>query len=369
MSKWLVTDDRCERVQMCLDYLARRKQELTEQFPDCQIVVETESKANVGGLFGRTDWYGTCDITITVLNPNGGLHFLEVIDYKDGRGWVHHEDNSQLLSYCGGKMRPYIGSGDQLVRPFRTNRIGACRMTIVQPKTNPPVRYQDCSPDHVITKLEVLNFAAHATDKPDAPLTAGKHCEWCKANPKRGGNCTTAYAEKLEVIKTMTTDIVVADNKNLFEVMSELTGNIDSLTNDQLSQFADAKEPMVQAFERVEAEIQRRLELGQKVSGYEMGNGNSSYIWNADEETIVKALKGRRLKLEDIYPPKLISPAQMKKLPSSKLTPEQKKRLEKDFITQKIGKWTLKRVTRKEQPTVQETFASVIEQPQEISFF
>ena len=366
---WSVDAERADRVQMCLNYIERRKEELTEQFPDAHIKVSAESKADVGGLFGRTDWNGTCDITISVFNSEiAGLLFLEVVDYKDGRGWVAEKDNSQLQSYLAGQMRPYIGSGPELVRPFKTEKIGGTRMTIVQPKTSTPIRYQDSSAADVMKKVEILAVAANETDKEDAPLTAGKHCQWCKANPKRGGHCTAAAEQGLEVVKSMSNDLVIENGGSLFEVMSQMVKDTSSLTNEQLAQFADAKDPMVAAFVKVEEEIQARLEVGQQVSGYAMLPSNSSYVWNSDAKEIEKALKGRRLKLADIYPPKLISPAQMKKLPASKLTPAQKERLAKDLISEKIGKLVLRKVARKEKESAEQLFAGVQKPLEEISF-
>lgn len=371
---WKVDEERAARVQMCLDYLERRTQELSEQFPNAHIKIEAERKVNPGALYNRTDWWGTCDITILVFETGvPGLLFLEVVDFKDGRGWVNQENNSQLLSYLAGQMRPYIGTGPELVSPFRTENVGSTRMTIVQPKTTPPIRYQDADPADVMKRVDQLAVAAYATDKPDAPLTPGKHCEWCKANPKRGGDCTAAAEQSLEVVKSMSQDLQLQNGESLFEVLTKMVTDVKSLTNEQLAQFADAKDPMVRAFEKIEEEIQHRLEYGQKVEGFEMAPGNSSYVWNSDQETIVKALKARRLKMEDIFPPKLISPAQMKKLPASKLTPEQKKRLEKEFISEKIGPLKLKKVARREKLDAATMFADVqpaAEVPAEpISFF
>jgi hypothetical protein len=357
---WLVDEARAARVDICLGYIERRKSELAAQFPDAHIKVEAERKANAGGLFGRTDWWGTCDITISVFDTaTAGLLFLEVCDYKDGQGWVSEKDNSQLQSYLAGQMRPYIGSGPELVGPFKTEKIGGTRMSIVQPKTSIPIRYQDSSAADVMNKVDILAFAAYQTDKPDAPLTAGKHCQWCKANPKRGGHCTAAAEQGLEVVKSMSNDLVIENGGSLFEVMSQMVKDTSALTNEQLAQFADAKDPMVAAFVKVEEEIQARLELGQQVSGYAMLPSNSSYVWNADAKEIEKALKGRRLKLADIYPPKLISPAQLKKLPTTKLTVEQKKRIEKDYISEKVGKLALRKVARKEKESAEQMFAGI----------
>ena len=141
--------------------LFRSVNELKDEHQGCTVTVEAESKADPGGMFGRDDWYGTCDITITCRHKHTGeVLFIEVVDYKDGRGWVHVKDNSQLLSYLAGKMRPFVASGPDLVRPFRPEKVRGCRMTIVQPKTNPVIRYQ-CStkPEDNFSPVTVMDKA------------------------------------------------------------------------------------------------------------------------------------------------------------------------------------------------------------------
>jgi hypothetical protein len=348
---WLVAPDRVERVQMCLDYITRRVTELKEQFPGCIVTVEAEHKSDPGGAFGRTDWWGTVDVTITAKHPMlAEVYFVEVVDYKDGRGYVSEKNNTQLISYLFGKLRPYIASGPDKVRPFR-NTVKGCRMTIVQPKTNPVVRYQcstrsddGISVASVIESAEKLAVAARETDNPDAPLVPGKHCQWCKANPKRGGHCIAESNQSLQVVEKMTenTGQLIAGSSGLHDYFSKALADPKSLTEDQLTELADA-EPGIQAvFDKVKAEIKDRIEQGIKVAGYAMQPGKGSNVWNADEETIAKKLKSRRLKKDEIYPAKLISPAQVMKLEA--LTDDQKVRIEKDLITYKAGKLSLKKV-------------------------
>ena len=349
---WLVGPERIDRVQMCLDYVSRRVGELKQQFPDAQVSVDAESRSDPGGAFGRDDWWGTVDITITARHPmSGEIYFIEVCDYKDGRGYVSEKNNSQLNAYLFGKLRPYIGSGPDKVRPFTRNSVGGCRVTIVQLKTNPVVRYQ-CSTNHdhgfnvstVVTAAESLAIAAHATDKEDASLVPGKHCQWCKANPKRGGHCTAQAEEGLEKVKSMSNDVIVTDGQDMFEFIGKSVADPKSLSVEQLSELASAKDAMMQVFDKIETEIQERIEQGVDVPGYAMAPGRGSRIWNEDEETIVKKLKSRRLKLEDIYPKKLISPAALLKL--DKLTDAQKKKIESDLVSFKAGKLSLKKVAK-----------------------
>jgi len=351
---WLVAPDRIERVQMALDYISRRVAELKEQFQGCNVTVEAESKSNPGGAFGRTDWWGTCDITITARHPlSGEVYFIEVADYKDGRGYVSEKNNTQNISYLFGKMRHYVGSGPEKVRPFIPANVGGIRMTIIQPKTNPVVRYQcstrqedDVSALTVIEAADKLSDAAYATDDPNAPLTPGDHCQWCKANPKRGGHCTAKSDQSLQVVETMSEEQeagrMVAGGSGLHEYFSAVLADPKSLTEDQLSELADAEEGIQAVFDKVKKEIRERINQGITVPGYAMQPGKGANVWNEDEDKIAKKLKSRRLKLADIYPPKLITPAQVLKL--DKLTDEQKERIKKDLITYTAGKLSLKKV-------------------------
>lgn len=383
---WMVALDRIERVQMALDYITRRVKELKVQFPGCSVLVESETKSDPGGAFGRDDWWGTCDITITARHPmTGELYFLEVADYKDGRGYVSEKNNSQNISYLFGKLRPYIAIGPELVRPFKNINCGI-RMTIIQPKTNPVIRYQ-CSTrsedgvslSSVVEAAEELATAAHATDDDAATLVPGKHCQWCKANPKRGGHCTAESNQSIQTVENMSNTQLQTGDKNMFEYISQVMADPKSLTEAQLSELADAEAGIQAVFDKVKTEIKERIAQGITVPGYAMLPGKGANVWAEDEEIIVKKLKARRLKLVDIYPQKLISPAQVLKL--DKLNDQQKQRIEKELIVFKAGKLGLKKVAHDHQEKVvqsstddiqsevQMMFADVPKQTEEVSFF
>ncbi len=340
---WLIQEDRAARVQECLDYITRRHGELSVIWPGSTITVEAEGKADAGGMFGRTDWWGTVDITISVMNA-GVCNFIEIIDYKDGRMWVNAENNSQLIAYAGGRVRPHIASGPDLVRPFRPERVfGGVRLTIVQPKTNPSVRYQELTTGDLVERLVKLSVAARMTDDPEAPLVpdskGGKgYCGWCLHKK----NCNAGAIQSLQVMENM--NEVRVEGGNLFEVIGQAVGDVKLLTADQLADLADARAGITAAFDRVDAEILTRVEQDIQVPGYAMGYGNSSRVWGSTPEEVEKVLKGRRWKKADIYPAKLISPAAM--MNSDLLTPEQKKRIEAEHIVEKAGKLTLKKVGR-----------------------
>lgn len=349
-SGWLVSQDRIERVQMCIDYINRRRKELLNDYPGSTVAVESESKSNPGAMHDRDDWHGTCDVTITAHSEEGDLLFLETIDYKDGRGWVNTKGNTQLIAYTGGKLIEAHRTGVH----HPVSRETPTRMTIVQPKTNPPVRYEDQVADEVYKACDELAVAAAATDDPDAPLIAGKHCQWCKHKP----NCTAQAEESMEVMMTNTSDVKVDGSSSLFEIMSDVIKDVSTVSSETLAELLDAKPGIDSLFESVEKEIESRLDQDpDSVTGYAMRPGRSSRKWALDDDEMAEVLKARRLKQAEIYPPKLISPAQAMKLDS--LSDIQKERLEKEYIVKKEGSLRLTRVSGNTQKEPADLFSDV----------
>lgn len=372
---WLVDAERCKRVQICLDYVVRRKKELKKLFPGCKVIVQAESKSNPGSFANRNDWWGTCDITITAVKsritdegPTPEVLFIEAVDYKDGRGYVSEKWNSQLIAYLFGKM---IENQNGAVPDI------GMRMTIVQPKTSTPIRYL-CStnPDHglnkesLMLKVNWLIECAAATDNHNAPLVPGKHCQWCSHNPKRGGTCTALTEKSMEVINGMTNEIAVLNNNDgLLEFITKAVSDVKSLSPDQLTKVADAKAGFMAAFDKVFGEIQERIESGVEVPGYAMLPGRASKIWAEPEDVIFKKLKAKRFKKDQIYISKLISPAAALKLPG--LTEVQKEKITKDLISELAGNMTLKKVEydHKAIKDVDTMFLDVDKTKEPISFF
>lgn len=157
----------------------------------------------------------------------------------------------------------------------------------------------------------------------------------------------------------MTTDVVSQGGQSLFELVENVINDVESMDSQLLAELADARAGIEAAFDRVEAELFSRLEQGQTVDGYALKPGRASRIWNEDEETIVKMLKNRKLKTADIYPPKLASVAQIEK--NANLTPEQKEKIVKEYVTTVAGSLKLTKVQRR---AVEMPFADMVENKQ-----
>ena len=163
-------------------------------------------------------------------------------------------------------------------------------------------------------------------------------------------------------------NIKEAEGKMLFELIDMTFGDITQLDSAKLEELADAKAGLLEVFDRVEAEIQRRVEDpdDNTITGYAMLPGKASYQWNVSDEEIEKMLKGRRLKKTDIFPAHLITVGAMKKLDI--LTKDQKSKIVDKFVKKVDGKSTLKQVRTKEPTDAAMMFADVAETPKEVSF-
>jgi len=297
---WWVKQDRIDRVQMMLDYIQRRRKEMFVSYP-----VASEVQSNPGYYFGRDDWWGTVDVEMRTKE------ILEVSDYKDGRMYVDVKDNSQLISYAAGRLAPFILQDGGVCDPTKTD-IKTVRMSIVQPKTNPAVRYVDMTPVDLWNKAVELSIAAAMTDDPDAMMIEGKHCTWCKHG--RAGNCEAKARKVSEGVKRMNLD------------MPDVPAS--EMTDQQLAEIMDAAPLITKMIEQVNAETKSRIESGGTVPGYIMGTGRSSKKWADDEEIVAKKLTGmRQFKKADAYPAKLITPAAALKFPG--LSDRQKASIEK----------------------------------------
>jgi len=352
---WLVKQDRIDRVQTCIDYVERRKKELMKEFPGSMIILEVETRSNPGILYGRDDWWGTVDITILVSDSCDYL-FTEVIDYKDGQSYVDCKNNPQLTAYLGGKCSIFSSNNVEIIT----------RMTIVQPKSHTPIRYEDISPRELHTRVEYLAERASHTDSPNAPLIpddkGGKgYCKWCKHNK----NCKAIVNKtigELKVIKDK--DGNTLDSFEQFKTMFE---DIDTIDADLLSHFLDTRKSIDKIYDRASEEVERRLTSGDVIPGYKMLPGNSKKKWKITEEELYKLLSARKLKKDEIYISKLISPAAV--LSHDTLTKKQKDKLS-ESIEVIPGALSLRSVERKKK-TALDMFSDVALQcntDEEVSF-
>ena len=144
----------------------------------------------------------------------------------------------------------------------------------------------------------------------------------------------------------------------VFEMLTKQTTDITTLSDDQLTKLMDTEAGVMAVYDKIRAEIEARIERGEKVNGFDMVDSRASKLWALPEEEMVKKFRAMKLTQDDYYPKKLASPAQI--LKNDKLTDKQKARVEKEFITVKAGPKKLGRVAYvREEKDVNTMFADI----------
>ena len=317
--KFLIDDDRAERVRIAVDYV---KQRVAEQ-PGCKVIAE--QRVNPKRLIARDDMSGTVDIQIH------GTDVLEIVDYKDGMGAVQAEGNAQLELYA-------VGALADVGEPYPWKRV---RMTIIQPKMalrgQPAITSHEVDISEILAIVDRLVIEGAAVDAPDAPLVPGEsQCKFCKAK----GSCAALASNVMKEIGIMFQPVMSLD-------VAQQSADKDPSTMDdgQILSIMEAAPLMRQLLEGVEKEALRRLQSGQAITGLKLVNGRGSRAWALQDDEIAEKLIKMGIPKGSVYETKLVSPAKAEKLTWEKrdgtkvqLTERQLKRMEQEYVVKMAGK-------------------------------
>lgn len=282
------------------------------------------------------DGFGTGDAV--VLKPLADSTYeLIVADRKTGYHEVPVERNKQLLLYA-------LGAYDEHSLVYEISRV---RLIIHQRAA----REWDCSVQ------ELLAFAEEARSRAITVMNAvqmhGKVAagEWehtfLNPNPSESA---CAYCKAMATCPAMqrkVQDVVDADFADMASDGVEF--NFEEATAQNLA-LAMAAVGLLEDFTKaVRAEVERRLLAGKDVPGFKLVLGKAgSRAW-ADLESAETTLKAMRLKVEEMYDLKLISPTSAEKLTKGDkpaLGPKQWKKLQ-PLITRAEPKPSVAPVTDK----------------------
>ena len=302
---FVLDQERLDRVQQYVDYVDRRIAHLEEdQGEDCQMLVE--KRVDAGTLIGAEGVSGTADCVLICGDT------VEVIDYKDGHGIVEANDNDQMMLYA-------LGALEMIRTPFDIP-IKVVMMTIVQPKTIPPIKVAAYPLEEVLRRGDELAEAARATQQDNPVRVAGKkQCHWCLAK----GNCEEQQLQALQETQVLfegvdfeSTDSVkvIADS-----VRQATPIQVGELSDEDLSSLLKATPLITAALANASAEADRRANEGGLIPDFKLVSGRGSRKWSLKDEELHEYLRKEvKLKESEIYTKKLISPAQAEKLKVSK---------------------------------------------------
>lgn len=302
-----VDDAMVEAVQVYLD-------NVREYAIDGELLIE--QCLSISHITSEPDAHGTSDAVIIKGNE------LQVHDLKYGRGVkVDAENNEQLMIYALAALEQF-----SMLQDFER-----VVMVIHQPRLQ-HISEWSCSVEDLLAFGRMAGgIAEQALDLTEFgalnALNPGEiQCRWCKAK-------ATCPALAREVRETVTATATPDDFADL-----DVAKPGAEHTPDQLA-AAMAKVDLIESWcTAVRAETERRLLAGDEVPGYKLVQGRrGARAWTSSTEAEA-TLKSMRLKIEEMYDLKLISPTTAEKLhKAGTIGPRQWPRLQ-DYITQSEGK-------------------------------
>lgn len=289
-NQYEVTSEMAGHVQKYLDYVRSIGGELM-----------IEQSLPISQLTGEKDAAGTADSVIIVGDE------LVIVDLKYGRGVrVDADANDQLMIYAMAALQEY-----EFLADFKQ-----VRLVIHQPRL-----------DHVsewtVTPRYILLFKQTVAAAAERGVAALSHlskwgklheeylspgleqCRFCKAK-------ATCPALASEVQAT-----VGADFEDLASNNEQAQGAVECLptvADDSLGVRMRAVDLIEAWCKAVRAEVETRLLAGQPVEGFKLVEGRRGPRQWSDATEAETALKAMRLKLEQMYDLKLISPTTAEKL-------------------------------------------------------
>jgi hypothetical protein len=319
--KFTVKQDRIERVNVALEYIWKRYDELTTETDLPEIVAE--KKLDPGQYMGRNDLRGTGDVQIITST------FIEIIDYKDGMFPVDPEENLQMTLYA---IEPVMQHSD----PGHMFRV---QLTIIQPKLQfkglEPINSWQTTSTWIREQVGWFQDRAEATDKPDAKHYAGEWCKFCSHT-----NCA-ARANNVMKESGISFD-------NLEKVVELSNTETNELSDDQIQSIIEAAPMLKQMIEVAEKEAMRRFEAGKDIPGLKVVHGRGSKQWGFSDDEIAEKLKKMGVPKTEIYVTKLVSPSKANKLKwvkrngdEKQLSKRQLDRMNEEYVVKKTGKLTV----------------------------
>lgn len=270
------------------------------------VAMHVEQRVPVGHVTGEEGAEGTADVVLLATFPNGDL-VVDVRDLKFGMGKrVYVDNNPQLMLYALGVLYKFDPLGE-------ATRI---RLVVDQPRISEAPSEWECTPEELrdfahragMAGREALDVYNGECGSGPVGLRAGPHCAgtFCKARAK----CPALAA--------LVADEVGAD----FDVLEKPDATPPSIAAASLQEIGqklratDVIEDWIkQVRARAEALLFEHNNSPEAVSamGFKLVEGKRGARAWLNAEDAEKALKGFRMKVEEMYNLSLISPTAAEK--------------------------------------------------------
>ncbi|MCS4333679.1 DUF2800 domain-containing protein [Klebsiella variicola] len=310
-----------------LDYVLRYVDTVWSLAEGNELMVE--QRVDFSHIVGVENSFGTADAVVIAGNE------LQIHDLKYGRGvQVDAEQNEQLQLYALGALEQFnllydFDSVRLFIHQPRLNHVSEWALSVEE-----LLAFGQRAQEAAASVIVMFNIAEceGVNTLPLENFTPGeKQCRFCKAS----AICTAREQFHMQTVAGEFEDI----DKPVSEMIADAVARVPMLTNEQLAEIYGQADFLESWLKSIRDRVNSELNAGRPVPGFKLVTGKQgNRVWS-DDALAEEMLKSFRLKQEQMYSQKVISPTQAEKL-LKKNSPRRWTKVEA-LITRAEGKSTI----------------------------
>lgn len=325
-SRWPVTKDMAENLQMYVDTVSKYAREGT---------LLVERRVFFGDAIGVAGAFGTSDASI--LKADGKE--IIICDLKYGHSKVSAEDNSQMMLYALGVLHDF-----EWILDF--DSLEKITVVIIQPRIPEPISQWSCTLKELVTFAERCKTAVAVAEEAESTFefpsqwyeTQGewekeylkpseKGCKWCKAKPcssltRESLNSIfvpVATAEGLEDLDSPETDILATVASDEFnDSLEEAIARVEHFNFETISKLYGSIGRFEIWVKAIETRMLTDMLEGEKHRDWKLVKGREGNRKWTDELEVERIMKVAKFKVDEMYDRTLISATSAEKLTKTK---------------------------------------------------
>ncbi|WP_173911070.1 DUF2800 domain-containing protein [Acinetobacter sp. Marseille-Q1618] len=266
-----------------------------------------EQRVDFSDFIGVENSFGTSDAVVLTANE------IQIHDLKYGRGVkVNADDNEQLKLYALGALNNFGMFGDfkQVRQVIHQPRLGHTSESVLTVEELYAFAQEAKYQVNIIRSLEEgldCGDGGSIADFESSFNPGEKQCQWCKAK-------ATCPALTQHVLETVAGEFEDLDAIEINAQIDIATGEVSSLENTRLSKLFSAIPLIENWIKAVSGAVHNKLHAGESVPGFKVVQGKQGNRAWANPEEAEQLLKSMRLKTDQMYDLRLISPTTAEKL-------------------------------------------------------
>ncbi|HBR6619827.1 TPA: DUF2800 domain-containing protein [Klebsiella pneumoniae] len=288
-----------------------------------------EQRVDFSHIVGVENSFGTADAVVIVGNE------LQIHDLKYGRGvQVDAEQNEQLQLYALGALEQFnllydFDSVRLFIHQPQLNHVSEWALSVAELEA-----FGQRAQEAAASVIVMFNIAEceGVNTLPLENFTPGeKQCRFCKAR----AICTAREQFHMQTVAGEFDDLTAP----ISELVTSAIARVPMLTNEQLAEIYGQADFLESWLKAIRDRVNSELNAGHPVPGFKLVTGKQGNRAWRDEVEAEELLKSFRLKQDQMYSQKVISPTQAEKL-LKKESPRRWTKVEA-LITRSDGKPTI----------------------------